>query len=139
MPRTKIITPEMRFGFDHWIGWNCHHNYFNAPYHDSDGNHKQIEGYEPDFQTDEAIQYCRDYVDEPFCLYMSWGPRTTLMSMSQNTTRRCIHQRGFSSAASKCSRHTRYTEVTRNRQIRSSDTVSTTDRFTLEWCASSLN
>ncbi|RKU24172.1 sulfatase [Candidatus Poribacteria bacterium] len=74
MPRTKIITPEMRFGFDHWIGWNCHHNYFNAPYHDSDGNQMQIEGYEPDFQTDQAIQYCRDHVHEPFCLYMSWGP-----------------------------------------------------------------
>jgi arylsulfatase A-like enzyme len=74
MPRDKFITPEMRFGFDHWVGWNCHHNYFNAPYHDSDGNHKQIEGYEPDFQTDQAIQYCREHVDEPFCLYMSWGP-----------------------------------------------------------------
>ena len=74
MPRDKFITPEMRFGFDHWIGWNCHHNYFNAPYHDSDGNQMQIEGYEPEFQTDQAIQYCRDHVDEPFCLYMSWGP-----------------------------------------------------------------
>ena len=74
MPRDKFITPEMRFGFDHWVGWNCHHNYFNAPYHDSDGNQMQIDGYEPDFQTDQAIQYCRDHVDEPFCLYMSWGP-----------------------------------------------------------------
>ncbi len=74
MPRDKFIRPEMRFGFDDWLGWNCHHNYFNAPYHDSVGNQMQIEGYEPDFQTEYAIQYCREHADEPFCLYMSWGP-----------------------------------------------------------------
>ena len=74
MPRDKFITPEMRFGFDHWVGWNCHHDYFNAPYHDSDGNQMQIDGYEPEFQTDKAIEYCREHADEPFCLYMSWGP-----------------------------------------------------------------
>ena len=34
----------------------------------------QIEGYEPEFQTDQAIEYCRDHADEPFCLYVSWGP-----------------------------------------------------------------
>ncbi|MCG9127219.1 sulfatase [Candidatus Poribacteria bacterium] len=74
VPRNKTITPEMRFGFDHWVGWNCHHNYFNAPYHDSDGNQFKIEGYEPDFQTDKAIEFFKDYADDPFCLYLSWGP-----------------------------------------------------------------
>ncbi len=74
MPRDRFITPEMRFGFDDWLGWNCHHNYFNAPYHDNGGNRMQIEGYEPDFQTTRAIEYCREHSDEPFCLYMSWGP-----------------------------------------------------------------
>lgn len=74
MPRDKFIAPEMRFGFDEWLGWNCHHNYFNAPYHDSVGNRMQIEGYEPDFQTERAIDYCREHAYEPFCLYLSWGP-----------------------------------------------------------------
>ena len=74
MPRDKFITPEMRFGFDYWAGWNCHHNYLNAKYHDSDGNEIAIEGYEPDFQTDLAIDYCRAHADHPFCLYLSWGP-----------------------------------------------------------------
>ncbi|MBI1926389.1 sulfatase [Candidatus Poribacteria bacterium] len=74
MPRDKFITPEMRFGFDYWAGWNCHHNYFNAHYHDSDGSCIPIVGYEPDFQTDLAIQYCKAHADEPFCLYLSWGP-----------------------------------------------------------------
>ncbi|MCZ6677715.1 MAG: sulfatase [Candidatus Poribacteria bacterium] len=74
MPRDKFMTAEMRFGFDYWAGWNCHHNYFDAQYHDSDGNRIAIDGYEPDLQTDLAIQYCREHADEPFCLYLSWGP-----------------------------------------------------------------
>jgi arylsulfatase A-like enzyme len=33
-----------------------------------------IEGWEPDTQTDLAIQYMKEHKDAPFCLFLSWGP-----------------------------------------------------------------
>ncbi|MGD2175396.1 MAG: sulfatase, partial [Candidatus Brocadiaceae bacterium] len=76
VPRDRFIPPgPERLGFDdYWAAWECHHRYFGAKYHlDTDHVHT-FEGYEPDGQTDLAIEFMQRYRDEPFALVVSFGP-----------------------------------------------------------------
>jgi len=75
VPRDKFTPPgKRRFGFDYWTAWECHSNYFNGKYYGDTPESVSISGYEPDFQTDLAIQYIKNHKDHPFFLFISPGP-----------------------------------------------------------------
>lgn len=67
-----------RLGFDgYWAAYNFHHNYYNAYYH-TESPEKIFYGegiYEPDAQTDLAIDYVNrvSKADRPFILILSVG------------------------------------------------------------------
>ncbi len=66
-----------RLGFDdHWAAYNFNHIYNHAPYFLNDATPHIRKQYEPDAQTDEAIAYLktREHAQEPFALFLSWGP-----------------------------------------------------------------
>jgi len=64
-----------RQGFDFWAGIDCQHRYLDAFYYRDTPEKIRIEGYEPDHQTDVAIEFLRErQMDKPFCLFLSWAP-----------------------------------------------------------------
>ncbi len=74
VPRDRFTPPgRRRHGFDYWAVWNCSHAYFNAKYFRDDPEPIHIDGYEPDHQTDLAIDFLRGRSDQPFFLIISWG------------------------------------------------------------------
>lgn len=69
-----------RHGFDYWRGFNRGHEYYNGhPCFTDDGDLYWEEGYQPTVQTDMAIDFIeeQDETDNPFFLYLSWGPPHT--------------------------------------------------------------
>ena len=74
VPRDRFTPPgERRHGFDYWAAWNCSHAYFNARYFRDDPEPIFIDGYEPDHQTNLAIDFLRRPSEQPFFLLLSWG------------------------------------------------------------------
>ncbi len=75
IPRSRFTPPgPRRHGFEYWAAWNCSHQYFRAQYFRDDPEPIAVEGYEPHAQTDLALDFVRLHRDEPFCLFLSWGP-----------------------------------------------------------------
>ncbi|MBS3764764.1 MAG: sulfatase, partial [Planctomycetes bacterium] len=76
VPRDKFTPPgERRLGFDDfWAVWNCHHQYFDGKYFTDTDEVRHFDGYEPEGQTDLAIDFVKNHSDEPFGLVVSWGP-----------------------------------------------------------------
>lgn len=73
------VAPEDRQGFDRWVAFNCAHIYYDGKYYaDGDPVVRQIPAgvYEPDFQTDQAIQFITANRLSRFCVFLSYGPRT---------------------------------------------------------------
>ena len=67
-----------RRGFTTYEGFNAAHNYFNSATFDNDGNPMGITGvYEPEFQTDLAVNFMTENRDRPWFLFLSWGPPHT--------------------------------------------------------------
>jgi arylsulfatase A-like enzyme len=75
IPRNKF-TPigASRHGFDFWAVWNCSHDYFNGKVYLDTPEPVQLNGYEPEAQTDLSLKFIHENADEPFCLFLSWGP-----------------------------------------------------------------
>jgi arylsulfatase A-like enzyme len=73
--RHMFTPPERRHGFDHyWAAYNCHHNYLSPKYYMNDDPKLIREaGYEPEIQTDLAIQYLQEHGSQPFNLWLSFG------------------------------------------------------------------
>ncbi len=75
--QNSYIPPgPYRLGFDgDWAAYNFHHRYFDAYYHRDTREKIPIPGYEPDGQTDLAIQSVRQMAsaDKPFALFLSIG------------------------------------------------------------------
>jgi arylsulfatase A-like enzyme len=76
MPRSKFTPPgPRRGGFDFWAAYNCTHDYFHPRYYRDSPEVIETEGYEPEVQTDLALEFLCDHAGrEPFCLVLSWGP-----------------------------------------------------------------
>jgi len=76
--RNGFVPPgPYRLGFDGmWAAYNFNHEYFNSPYFQNDTTRHIRKQYEPDSQTDMAIEYMREAgkKSEPFALFLSWGP-----------------------------------------------------------------
>ena len=66
-----------RFGFDGlWAGYNFNHIYYKAPYFRDKPERLTYKSYEPDSQTDMAIDWMRQVGrgDQPFATFLLWGP-----------------------------------------------------------------
>lgn len=66
-----------RLGFDYWAAFNRGHFYWNPTYFTDTDTPICAKGYEPDIQTDLAIDYIKKNKEVPFMLVMSWGPPHT--------------------------------------------------------------
>lgn len=75
--QNSYIPPgPYRLGFDgEWAAYNFHHTYFDTYYHRDSPEKITIQGYEPDGQTDLAIEYLERASKEadPFALFLSIG------------------------------------------------------------------
>ena len=70
------VEPDDRQGFKKWLAFNYAHVYYRSKYYlNDDPTLRTIpEGeYEPDFQTDRAIQFITNHHDRQFCLFLSIG------------------------------------------------------------------
>ncbi|HEY1575452.1 MAG TPA: sulfatase [Terracidiphilus sp.] len=66
-----------RLGFDgYWAAYNFNTAYFHAPYFRDDAHVHIRKQYEPNGQTDMAIEYLEKEAkqDKPFAMFLSWGP-----------------------------------------------------------------
>ncbi len=76
-PKNSYIPPgQHRLGFDgEWSAYNFHHRYFDAYYHKDSPEKIVLPGYEPDRQTDLAMDYLQraSITDAPFALFLSIG------------------------------------------------------------------
>lgn len=66
-----------RLGFDDfWEAYNFNHMYWHSPYFNDDANPHLRKQYEPNAQTDVAINYLKGAAKqgEPFAMFLSWGP-----------------------------------------------------------------
>jgi len=78
-----IPPGKLRHGFDYCATHHCSHSYWNASYFRDTPDPIKIEGWEPDAQTDLAIDFIQDHTAinepdrEPFALVVSWGPPHT--------------------------------------------------------------
>ncbi|MCC7491268.1 MAG: sulfatase [Fimbriimonadaceae bacterium] len=75
VPRSKFTPPgPRRHGFDYWAVHNCIHHYLASSYYRDTPDLLPIPGYEPEFQTDLACDFLAQPSDQPFCLFLSFGP-----------------------------------------------------------------
>jgi len=73
--RGGYIPPERRRGFEYWRALECTHDYFNSKYFLQDEKQARVwQGYDAISQTDTACEYIAQQKDNPFCMFLSWGP-----------------------------------------------------------------
>jgi arylsulfatase A-like enzyme len=73
--REGYIPPERRLGFEYCRALECTHDYFNSKYyHQDEKKSRKWEGYDAIDQTDTAYEYIFRQKENPFCLFLSWGP-----------------------------------------------------------------
>ena len=72
--RNEPVPKERRQGFDFWKVHECTHDYNNSVYFDEENVEHKWEGYDAIAQTEEAIDYIKEHKDNPFVLFLSWGP-----------------------------------------------------------------
>ncbi len=77
LPRNSFVPPgEHRLGFDgFWAAYNFNHTYYQGFYHTDSPRQIPVHGFEPDFQTDLAIEQIKRMKDtaKPFALFLSYG------------------------------------------------------------------
>jgi len=70
-----FVPIDRRMGFeDFWASDNCRHRYFDSYYCQDSPEKIPLPGYQSEQQTRMAIKFIDKYKDQPFCLFMSWGP-----------------------------------------------------------------
>jgi arylsulfatase A-like enzyme len=76
VPRSKWTPPgPRRHGFEYWAAYNCSHDYYRADkYYRDLPVAIRMEGYEPEVQTNLALDFLATADERPFCLMLSWGP-----------------------------------------------------------------
>lgn len=75
--RNQFVPPgPHRLGFDgYWAAYNFNHQYYKAYYFEDSPERIEVDGYEPDVQTDLAIdriERCLDG-DKPYALFLNYG------------------------------------------------------------------
>jgi arylsulfatase A-like enzyme len=72
-PRNQGFVPvERRRGFDYWAAHNVNHRHYGSVYFRDTPEPIPVDGFEPDTQTDLAIEFIRQKSAQPFFLYLSW-------------------------------------------------------------------
>ncbi|TDE14326.1 sulfatase [Jiangella asiatica] len=74
VPRDKPVPQAARLGFQEWKAYNCSHEYDDAAYYDEADVLNRLDGYEPVGQTELAIDFMNRHHDDPWALFLSWGP-----------------------------------------------------------------
>ena len=73
--RSAYIPSERRQGFGSWQVLECTHDYNDSKYYDNnDPEIRKWEGYDAFAQTRRAIRFIEENRDNPFLLFLSWGP-----------------------------------------------------------------
>jgi arylsulfatase A-like enzyme len=73
--RDPFVPEEKRQGWEYWAVRNVSHEHFDTFYYrDDPENPIRLPGWEPDGQTDLAIQFLERNRERPFCLMLSYGP-----------------------------------------------------------------
>lgn len=75
--RTRMdpLDAKNRRGWDFWAVRNCSHKHFETKYWLNDSKEPTIEArWEPEAQTDLAIEFMKKNRKNPFCLMLSFGP-----------------------------------------------------------------
>jgi arylsulfatase A-like enzyme len=75
VPRDQAVDRVNRLGFDYWKVRQCSHDYLHPCYHDENNQLHVREGYEPEVQTDLALDFLKAQTPaQPWGLVLSWGP-----------------------------------------------------------------
>ncbi len=73
--RNNPVDKKSRRGWDFWAVRNCSHEHANPEYWLNDASTPiQVPGWEPEVQTDLAIEFINKNKRAPFCLFLSFGP-----------------------------------------------------------------
>lgn len=72
--RDQPVPKSRRQGFDYWKAREVTHAYNNSFYFDENNQKQFWQGYDAFSQTDSAISYIRRMKENPFLLFLSWGP-----------------------------------------------------------------
>lgn len=69
-----FVPKERHRGFEYWAGFEHGHRYWKGKYYLKEEKPIQYGGYEPDVQTDQAIEFIKKNKDGPWHMDLSWGP-----------------------------------------------------------------
>jgi len=73
--RNNPVDAKSRRGWDFWAVRNCSHQHLKPVYWLNDAKEPvKVPGWEPDVQTDLAVEFIRKNKQAPFCLFLSFGP-----------------------------------------------------------------
>jgi arylsulfatase A-like enzyme len=73
--RDNPVDARSRRGWDFWAVRNCSHQHLKPEYWLNDSKEPvRVPGWEPDVQTDLAVEFIRKKKRVPFCLFLSFGP-----------------------------------------------------------------
>jgi arylsulfatase A-like enzyme len=72
--RTSFIPPERRQGFEFWRACECTHDYSHSAYFADTDQKLFWPGYDAAAQTGTAQNYIQAHRQQPFLLFLSWGP-----------------------------------------------------------------
>lgn len=67
-----FVPAARRRGFDYWAAYNVAHQHYDSVYFRDSPEPIRAGGFEPDYQTDLAIEFIRQKSTQPFFLYLSW-------------------------------------------------------------------
>ena len=73
--RGNPVDTKSRRGWDFWAVRNCSHQHLKPEYWLNDAKESvKVSGWEPDVQTDLAVEFIKKNKEAPFCLFLSFGP-----------------------------------------------------------------
>ncbi|WP_372806782.1 sulfatase [Pontiella sp.] len=73
--RDNPVDAKSRRGWDFWAVRNCSHQHSTPQYWLNDATEPvKVSGWEPDVQTDLAMEFIKKNKQAPFCLFLSFGP-----------------------------------------------------------------
>lgn len=71
---TQFVPVERRQGFEYWYAYNISHNHYTREYYTDADTHILEYGWQPDHETEVAMEYMSRHRDRPFALFVSYAP-----------------------------------------------------------------
>ena len=91
MPRDQFIREGRRLGFEYWRASNCNHDYLNFFYDDEGDARHYVRGYEPEVQTQLALEYLDSHeeAEGPWALWLNYStPHPPYLRMPEAAAQR---------------------------------------------------